>query len=212
MTKQKKQKPKQKQAPKVQHAHPGDTKAMRLAHKILAQTIWPANLQLEEAIETIALVAKALVLSNTSDGDPADRSVLIDDVSQHFAEVLMDIDPLADLAHLWLVPPQGLITEPFGILWDGFYEEDSVKGMLGADLALLRTEYAEAQDKTGMIIMEGVEGVAVIIPDWDGEDTAVCENPECGRVHDVHLKVAEELFQQTVERQRQRQRQRMASN
>jgi hypothetical protein len=212
MAKQNKPKQKPKKATQGHHgdskatrqAQPGDTKVMRLAHKILTQTIWTANLQLEEAIETIALVAKALVLSNTSDEDPAERSGLIDEITQHFVEVLMDIDPFADHAHLWLVPPQGLITEPFGILWDGLYEEDSVKGVLGADLTLLRTEHAEAQDKTGMIIIEGVEGVAAIVPDWDGEDTAVCANPECGRAHDVHLKVAEELFHQTIERQRQR--------
>ena len=198
-----KQKKKQKQV-KVQQERHGDTKVQRLAHKILTQTIWPANLQLEEAIEVVALVAKGLVLSNTSDEDPVDRSCLIDEIEEHFIEVLMDIDPLADRAHLWLVPPQGLITEPFGILWDGSYEENSVQGVLGAELALLRTEYSESQDKTGVIIIEGAEGVAVTVPDWDGEDTVTCENPECGKVHAVHLEVAEELFQQTVERRRQR--------
>ena len=195
-----KRKKKQKQVKQPR----GDTKVMRIAHKILTQTIWPANLQLEEAIEVVALVAKALVLSNTSDEDPVDRSDLIDEIGTHFIEVLMDIDPLADRAHLWLVPPQGLITEPFGILWDGLYEENSVKGVLGAELVLLRTEYSEVQDKTGMILIEGVEGVAAIVPDWDGEDTVTCENPQCGKVHDAHLRVAEELFQQTVERRRQR--------
>ena len=196
-----KRKNKQKQVKEDQRA---DTKVMRLAHKILTQTIWPANLQLEEAIDVVALVAKALVLSNTSDEDPVDRSSMIEEIEERLVEVLMDIDPLADRAHLWLVPPQGLITEPFGILWDGAYEEHSVKGVLGAELALLRTEYTESKDKTAVIIIEGAEGVAVTVPDWDGEDTVTCANPECGRVHDVHLQVAEELFQQTVERRRQR--------
>ena len=197
MTKRKK---KQKQVKRQR----GDTKVMRLAHKILTQTIWPANLQLEEAIDVVAFVAKVLVLSNTSDEDPVDRSSLIDEIEERFIEVLLDIDPLADRAHFWLVQPQGRITEPFGILWDGLYEESSVKGVLGAELALLRTEYSEVQDMTGMILIEGVEGVAVIVPDWDGEDTVTCENPACGNVHDAHLMVAEELFQQTVERRRQR--------
>lgn len=195
---------KNKQKPPPPEQSNSDTNVMRLAHKILTQTIWPANLQIEEAIEVLALVAKALVLSNTSDEDPEVRSNLIDEVGTHFVEVLMDIDPLADRMHLWLVPPQGLITEPFGILWDGSYEEDSVKGVLGAELALLRTEYAASKDKTGVIIIEGAEGVAVTVPDWDGEDTVTCANPECGAVHDVHLQVAEELFQQMVERRRQR--------
>ena len=181
-----------------------DTKVMRLAHKILTQTIWPANLQLEEAIDVVTLVAKALVLSNTSDEDPVDRSSLIEEIGERLVEVLMDIDPLADRTHLWLVPPQGIITEPFGILWDGLYEESSVKGVLGAELTLLRTEYTETKDKTGVIIIEGVEGVAAIVPDWDGEDTVRCANPQCGNVHDAHLMVAEELFQQTVERRQQR--------
>lgn len=195
-------KPKKKQ--KQVKQHPGDTKVMRLAHKILTQTIWPANLRLEDAIEVLATVAKALVLSNTSDEDLVGRSNLIDEIDAHFIEVLMDIDPLADRARFWLVPPQGLITEPFGILWDGLYEEDSVKGLLGEELDLLRKEYAEAQDKTGMIIVDGVEGLAAIVPDWDGEDTVKCANPECGNVHNVHLTVAEELFQQTIEQRRQR--------
>ena len=195
-----KQKKKQKQA----KPQAGDTKVMRLAHKILTQMIWPANLQLEDAIEVISLVAKSLVLSNTSDEDPVDRSSLIDEIGTHFLGVLMDIDPLADRAHLWLVPPQGLITEPFGILWDGAYEEDSVKGVLGAELTLLRTEYSKEQDKTGVIIIEGVEGVAATDPDWDGDDNVRCGNPECGKLHNIHLNVAEDIFQQAVEQRRQR--------
>lgn len=182
----------------------GDEKVMRLARKVLTQVIDPANLKLEEAIDVVAIVAKALVLANTSNDDPEDRSDMIDWITTHFVDVLMDIDPLADHAHLWLVPPQGLITEPFGILWDGSYEENGVKGVLGAELELLRTEYSEVQDKTGMILIEGVEGVAITVPDWDGEDTVKCANPLCGKVHDVHLTVAEELFQMTVEQRRQR--------
>jgi hypothetical protein len=177
------------------------TKAMRLAHKILSQTIWPANLQIEDAIEALGLVAKELVLEHTSDDDPEDRSELIDAVENHLGSILADIDPLADRTHLWLVPPQGDITEPFGILWDGGYEEDSVSGVLGAELELLRKQYAEPQDK-GVVIIEGVDGVAMIVPDWDGEDTATCE--DCDRVHNVHLSVAEGLFHQSVERRQQR--------
>jgi len=195
MGKKKKQKVKQQR---------GDEKVMRLAHKILTQVIEPANLKLEEAIDVVAIVAKAIVLSNTADDEPEDRSDMIDWIETRIVEVLMDIDPLADHAHLWLIPPQGLITEPFGILWDGSYEESSVKGVLGAELTLLRTEYAETKDKPGVIIVEGVEGVAIIVPDWDGEDTVMCANPQCGNVHDAHLSVAEELFQQTVERRRRR--------
>src|SRR5680860_75704 len=150
MGKKKKQKVKQQR---------GDEKVMRLAHKILTQVIEPANLKLEEAIDVVAIVAKAIVLSNTADDEPEDRSDMIDWIETRIVEVLMDIDPLADHAHLWLIPPQGLITEPFGILWDGSYEESSVKGVLGAELTLLRTEYAETKDKPGVIIVEGVEGV-----------------------------------------------------
>lgn len=198
MAKRKKKKQKQVKQPR------GDEKAMRLAHKILTQVIEPANLKLEEVVDVLTIVAKAIVLANTSDDDPEDRSDMIDWIETRLVEVMMDIDPLADRAHLWLVPPQGLITEPFGILWDGLYEESSVKGVLGAELTLLRTEYTATKDKTGVIIVEGVEGVAAIVPDWDGEDTVTCDNPECLKVHDVHLKVAEELFQQTVERRQQR--------
>ena len=179
-------------------------KVARLAHKILTQTIWPANLELEEAVDVAITVVKGLVLSNTSDDDPEDRSDMIAAIEDHFLEVMTDIDPLVDRAHLWLVAPQGLITEPFGILWDGAYEEHSVKCVLGAELELLRAKYSETQAETHAIIVEGVEGVAAITPDWDGEDTITCANPECGQVHNAHLAVAEELFQQTVERRQKR--------
>ncbi len=200
MAKRKKQQQKHVQPPVGTES--SDPKPLRLAHKILTKTIWPANLQLEDAIETLALVAKALVLSHTADDEPVDRSNLIAAIEEHFSEILADIDPLADRAHLWLVSPQGLITEPFGILWDGGYEESSVKCVLGAELDLLRTEHVAAQAATGAIIIEGVDGVAATIPDWDGEDTSTCE--ECDEVHNVHLAVAEGLFQQTVERRQQR--------
>ena len=183
-----------------------EEKMLQLAHKI-THMIEPADLTLEDAIEVVAIVAKAVVLSNTSDDDPEDRSDMIECATGHFAERLMEIDPLLDLdhAHLWLIQPQGAITEPFGIFWDGSYDEDtSVKGLLGDELEALRTEYAETLGQTGIVIVEGLDGVASIIPDWDGEDTVKCANPECGNVHDVHLMVAEELFQMAIERRDQR--------
>lgn len=200
MAKRKKQKEQKEQ--KVQKALPRNERAMRAAHKIITQVIWPANLQLEEAIDVVAFVAKALVLSNTEENDLEDRSGMIAEINSRVAEVLMDIDPFEACGHsceacehLWLVPPQGKITEPFGILWDGGYEESSVKCVLGAELDLI--------DKTGVLVVEGVEGVAIIVPDWDGEDTVTCANPECGEVHDMHLKVAEDLFQLTVSQRKQ---------
>lgn len=181
-----------------------EEKVRRLAHKI-TQMMEPADLVLEEAIEVVAIVAKAIVLSNTSDDDPEDRSDMIECVTEHFADRLMEINPLTDHAHLWLIPPQGAITEPFGIFWDGSYDEDTgVKGLLGEELEAIRTEHAGMLAKTGIIVVQGLEGVACIIPDWDGEDTAKCANPECGNVHDVHLMVAEELFQMAIERRDQR--------
>ena len=181
-----------------------EEKVMRLAHKI-TQLIEPADLTLEDAIEVVAIVAKVVVLSNTSDDDPEDRSEMIECATAHLAERLMEIDPISDHAHLWLIPPQGAITEPFGIFWDGSYDEDtSVKGLLGDELEAIRNEYAETLSETGIVIVEGLDGVASIIPDWDGEDTVKCANPECGNVHDVHLMVAEELFQMAIERRDQR--------
>ena len=73
---------------------------------------------------------------------------------------------------------------------------------MGAELALLREEFSATRDKTGAILVEGLEGVAVIVPDWDGEDTVVCE--DCDKVHNVHLTVAEGLFQRTIARRQQR--------
>jgi hypothetical protein len=182
-----------------------DEKVKRLAHHILTKTIDPANLQLEEVVDVLTIVAKAIVLSNTSDEDLEDRAGMIGWIQEHFVMGLDAIDPLADLPHAWIVPPQGLITEPVGILWSGWsglHDEDAddVQVVLGAELEMLRAEIAE--DPTGVIVTEGVEGVAVIDPEWDGEDTATCANPQCGKVHDAHLRVAENLFQQAVERRR----------
>jgi hypothetical protein len=180
-----------------------EEKVMRLAHHILTRTIEPANLVLDEAVEVLTLVAKALVLSNTSDEDVEDRSGMIEWIQGHFVTGLDAIDPLAEIPHAWIVPPQGLITEPVGIFWSGSFDEDAGEGVqvvLGAELELLRSEIAE--DPASMIVIDGVEGIAIIDPDWDGEDTVTCENPQCGKVHDVHLTVAENLFKQAVDRRR----------
>jgi hypothetical protein len=197
-----KRKKKQKKAKQPRDDH-GDTKVMRLVHKILTQTIWPANLQLDEAVEVLTNVAKALVLSNTSDEDLEDRSEMIAWIEESFVTGLAAIDPFAEPAHAWIVPPQGSITEPVGIFWTGSFDdaEEGVQVMLGADLALLQAEIAA--NPAGVIVTEGVDGIAVIDPEWDGEPTITCANPQCGEVHDAHLKVAENLFQQAVDRRRQ---------
>lgn len=190
-----------------------DEKVMRLAHHILTKTIEPANLQLEDVVDVLTILAKAIVLSNTSDDDLEDRSGMIAWIEERFVMGLDEIDPLAEIPpHVWIVPPQGLITEPFGILWSGSRDDDEdedkgddesegVQVVLGADLETLRAEIAEAPD--GVIVTEGVEGVAVIDPEWDGAPTVTCANPQCGKVHDAHLSVAENLFQQAIERRRQ---------
>jgi len=194
---------KQKKTPKKLAR--GDEKMMRLAHKILTQVIDPAKPRLEEVIDALAIVAKSVVLTNTTDDDPVDRSDMIDWIMTRFADQLGEIDPLVDRAHLWLIPPQGAITEPFGIFWDGSYDDDtSVKGLLGAELEEIRTQYAGTLEQTGIVVVQGFEGVAILVPDWDGEDTVKCANPECENVHDAHLMVAEELFQMAIERRDQR--------
>jgi hypothetical protein len=126
-------------------------------------------------------------------------------IQERFILGLDEIDPLADLPHAWIVPPQGLITEPIGILWSGDHDDDKeadkgVSVVLGADLDTLRAELAE--HPAGVIVTDGVEGLAVVDPDWDGEDVVTCANPQCGKVHDAHLRVAENLFQQEIERRR----------
>lgn len=200
MAKRKKQKQKRV---KEQQAHHGDTKVMRLAHHILTKTIEPAHLKLEDVVDVLTAVAKAIVLSNTSDEDLEDRSGMIAWIEERFVTGLAAIDPLDAPAHAWIVSPQGSITEPVGIFWSGSFEdaEQGVQVVLGADLALLQAEIAE--DPAGVIVTEGVEGIAVIDPEWDGEPTVVCANPQCGKVHDAHLRVAENLFQQAADRRRQ---------
>ena len=181
-------------------------KVMRLAHHILTKTIEPANLKLEEVVDILTLVAKGIVLSNTLDEDLEDRSEMIEWIGGRFIMGLDEIDPLAEIPHAWIIPPQGLITEPVGILWSGSYGEDADEGVrvvLDTELEMLRTEIAE-DPSVGLIVIEGVEGIAIIDPEWDGESTVTCANPQCGRVHDADLQVAENLFQQAVEHRRNR--------
>lgn len=194
-----KRKKKQKQVKQPR----GGEKVMRLAHHILTKTIEPANLKLEDVVDVLTILAKAIVLSNTSNDDPEDRAGMIAWIEERFVTSLASIDPSDAPAHAWIVPPQGSITEPVGIFWSGSFEDagDGVQVVLGADLAQLRAEIAE--DPVGVIVTEGVEGIAIIDPEWDGEPTVTCENPLCGKVHDAHLRVAENLFQQAVDRRRQ---------
>lgn len=178
-------------------------KVARLAHKILTKTIWSAKLDFQDAMEVVILIAKGLVLSNTDDSDPDDRAELVECVQGHFVTALDELNPNADHdhAHAWLVAPQGLITEPVGFLWSGS-AEDGVDVLIGAELDALRLELATAEDQ--VVVTEGVEGLAMTDPDWDGEPTITCANPECGNVHDVHLNCAEILFQQAKQLQQQK--------
>jgi hypothetical protein len=170
-----------------------DDPLMRLAHEIFVKKIGPAHLTLEEAVDVVAYVVKAIVISNTDDDDPEDRSGMIAWIEERFSEALSDIDPSAAQWRVWLVPPQGRITEPFGILWSGTHEEDSVQTMIGTELVSLREEIPEMKD-AGVHVIEGVEGIAIIDPEWDGKLTVPCENPQCLNTHDVHLLIAENLF------------------
>lgn len=178
-------------------------KVMRLAHKILLKTIGPAKLQLEEAVDVAILLIKALVLSNTEDDDPDDRAELIAWVEERFIEAMFDLNPNAERAHAWLVAPQGLITEPVGFLWAGS-ADDRVEVLIGMELDALRAELSSKEEETRVIVTEGVEGIALTDPDWDGESTIACANPTCRNRHDVHLLVAESLFQQAKQQQQQR--------
>jgi hypothetical protein len=171
-------------------------KVMRLAHKILTKTIWPANLKLEEAVDVAITILKALVLSNTNDEDPDDRAGMIEWIEDRFMTAMIDLNPNSERVRAWLVAPQGLITEPVGFLWAGDHDE-GVEVLIGADLTALR---AEISDDREVIVTEGVEGLAMTDPDWDGVSTVTCENPECGKTHDVHLMCAENLFQQAKQR------------
>ena len=166
---------------------------MRIAHEFFVKKIGHANLTLEDAVNVLAYVAKAIVISNTADDDPENRSGMIAWIEETFIEALDEIDPSADQVHVWLVPPQGLITEPFGIVWSGEHGEHSVQTVMGAELASLREEIPEMKE-SGAHVTEGVDGVAMIDPEWDGEPIVPCANPQCSTTHDAHLLVAENLF------------------
>lgn len=198
MSKKKKRKKELKRA--LAASMTSEEKVMRLAHHILTKTIEPADLKLEEAVDVLAIVAKAIVIANTSDDDPEERAGMIDWIEEHFIEVLEELNPDAehDHAHLhaWLVAPQGLISEPVGFLW-AHDAEEGVRVVVGAELAAFRAEIADGADELHeVVVVEGVEGIAMTDPEWDGEPTFTCANPHCGKVHDVHLVCAENLFQQ----------------
>lgn len=176
---------------------------MRLAHEIFIKKIGPSKLTLEEAVDVLAYVAKAIVISNTADDDPDDRSGMIAWIEERFIDALDEINPSADQVCVWLVPPQGLITEPFGIVWSGEHEENSVQTMMGKELDALHEEIPEMKE-AGVRVTEGVEGVAILDPEWNGDPIVSCANPECGNTHDVHLLVAENLFALAKQRSAQR--------
>lgn len=172
-----------------------DDKVMRLAHKILTKTIWPADLSLEEAVDVAIVLVKSLVLSNTEDADPDDRADMIEWIEGRFLTEMDELNPNADRPHVWLVSPQGLITEPVGFLWAGS-DGGGVEVLMGADLDGLRAELDETCDGAGAIVTDGVEGLAITDPTWDGDPTVTCANLGCGKEHDVHLMVAENLFRE----------------
>ena len=114
---------------------------------------------------------------------------------------MYDLNPNSECLRAWFVAPQGLITEPVGFLWTGS-TEDGVKVLLGEELGALR---AELGTMAGVIVTEGVEGLAMIDPEWDGEPTVRCKNPQCGNTHDVHLMCAENLFQNAKQAKQEQQ-------
>lgn len=120
-------------------------------------------------------------------------------VEDRFTDAMCDLSPDMDRTHAWIVAPQGLITEPVGFFWTGSPDE-GVRVLLGENLEALRAEIAESDEMGGVTVTEGVEGLAMTDPEWDGEPTMTCGNPQCGKVHDVHLNVAEDLFQQAKQR------------
>lgn len=173
------------------------SKPKRLAHEILTKTL-DANLTLDETVEALIMVLKGVVVSSTEDDDPDDRSGMIEWITDHIVGSLMEIDPNIGRPHVWFVPPQGTITEPVGILWSGFHDdEDNVQVVLGKELETFRAEVSTMDAH----VTEGVEGIAIVDPDWDGKSTAKCG--DCGENHDVHLMIAEALFAEVQEQRRQ---------
>src|SRR5204863_7905052 len=107
------------------------------------------------------LLLKALVVSNTEDTDAEDREDMVEFVEDRFVTAMSELNP----TRVWLVSPRGLITEPVGFIWDG--GDEGVRVLLGSDLDELRTEIRETP--AGVIVVEGIEGLAITDPAWDGE-------------------------------------------
>jgi len=100
--------------------------------------------------------------------------------------------------HVWYVEPVGKIAEPVTFV-AGFESDDvekEVVQMIRGDLATSREIVRETARKAGTSLyeVEGVEGIAVIDPHWNGGPVAICGDPKCGTVHDVHLMTAENLY------------------
>jgi hypothetical protein len=93
----------------------------------------------------------------------------------------------------WFVEPVGSITEP--VTFIQVPGEGSVRIVVG-DLWATREILRDVSQQTGVLLVEidGVDGLAVTDPHWDGQSVFICKNPHCGKLHDVHLNVAQNLF------------------
>jgi len=45
-----------------------------------------------------------------------------------------------------------------------------------------------------VIVVDGVKGLAAVDPEWDGSALFKCENPACGKTHNVDWMVHENLW------------------
>lgn len=162
-------------------------KMFRLVDKIMTKMLLPANLTIEEAVDVAIHMVVAIVVSNTDEANPDERSAMVEQIGPRFIEALMELDPNSDLPqpHAWLVPPQGDITEPVCFMWSGV-DEDAVQIVLGDDFESHRQLLAAPLGDTGVkvTVIEGVEGLAIADPEWDGEPPS----------HEEDLLYAEKLF------------------
>lgn len=99
---------------------------------------------------------------------------------------------------VWYVEPVGKIAEPVTFIAD-YLANDDPNGnvqVIRGDLATSREIVRDAARQAGAEVyeVEGVEGIAVVDPHWDGKPVAICRNPTCGTLHDAHLMTAENLY------------------
>ena len=96
------------------------------------------------------------------------------------------------VVHVWYIAPSGHVTRPMTVVMFAPGDDVSIMfGNLSKSRGILRASVSQAHGR--LIETNGVKGLAITDPHWDGNDTFYCSH--CKRVETVDSAVAANLFQ-----------------